>query len=101
MLGFTLLSIAGAACLSGVQARNQPRQLPSLPSYQSYINVTRNDRTAVTLKIDTTNTSARNATSPYLYGLMHEVSGLGQIKMTLADFIRILATLVMAESMQR
>lgn len=37
-----------------------------------YINAANNDDSRVTLKIDTLDTAARNATSPYLYGLMHE-----------------------------
>ena len=77
MLGLTLLTLATAACVSGVKSRRElreisKRQAPSLPSDQSYINATRNDRSAVTLQIGTNDTSARNATSPYLYGIMFE-----------------------------
>lgn len=66
--------LAGATCLSGVQAaaRHIARQAPVLPSGEYYINTTRNDRTPVTLQIDTNNTAARNKTAPYLYGLMFE-----------------------------
>lgn len=79
MLGLATLVIAGA---SAVSARRLPHVAPrqfnndsalstSLPSYQAYINATRNDNSSVTLQIDTLDTSKRNATSPYLYGLMH------------------------------
>ncbi|GAB7352128.1 hypothetical protein MBLNU459_g2621t2 [Dothideomycetes sp. NU459] len=76
MLTFAVLVLASVSVAS---ARRLPRQasyndtLPtSLPSYQSYINASRNDNSPVTLRIDTQDTSARNVTSPYLYGLMHE-----------------------------
>lgn len=85
MLIFAALIFASA---STAVARRLPRQasyndtLPtSLPSYQSYINGSRNDDSPVTLRIDTQDTSARNATSPYLYGLMHEVCGLSTPKL--------------------
>jgi len=38
----------------------------------THINATRNDSSPVVLNIDTKDTSKRNATAPYLYGLMHE-----------------------------
>jgi len=46
--------------------------ITDLPSYMTHINATRNDSSPVVLNIDTQNTSKRNATAPYLYGLMHE-----------------------------
>ncbi|THV87228.1 glycoside hydrolase [Aureobasidium pullulans] len=80
MLGFVTLALAGAGMVS---ARRLPHVAPrqfnndtalssSLPSYQAYINATRNDNSPVVLHIDTQDTSKRNATSPYLYGIMHE-----------------------------
>ncbi|THW31256.1 glycoside hydrolase [Aureobasidium pullulans] len=90
MLGFVTLALAGAGMVS---ARRLPHVAPrqfnndtalssSLPSYQAYINATRNDNSPVVLHIDTQDTSKRNATSPYLYGIMHEdinLSGDGGI----------------------
>ena len=74
MLGVTLLTLATAACVSGARSKRElaSRQAPSLPSDLSYINATRNDRTPVTLQIQTIDTNARNDTSPYMYGLMFE-----------------------------
>lgn len=80
MLGFVTVALAGAGMVS---ARRLPHVAPrqfnndtalssSLPSYQAYINATRNDNSPVVLHIDIQDTSKRNATSPYLYGIMHE-----------------------------
>lgn len=82
MLALTTLIVAGVGVVS---ARRLPHLAPrqfnndtalssSLPSYQAYINATRNDNSPVALHIDTLDCSKRNATSPYLYGIMHEVS---------------------------
>jgi hypothetical protein len=79
MLSFAALALAGA---STVCARHFPRQSSlngtslagSLPSYQHYINASRNDNSPVTLRIDTQDIAGRNNTSPLMYGLMHEVN---------------------------
>jgi alpha-N-arabinofuranosidase len=81
MLGFVTLALTGAGVVSARRLPNiVPRQFnndtalsSSLPSYQPYINATRNDNSPVALYIDTVDCSKRNATSPYLYGIMHEV----------------------------
>ena len=78
MFGLSVATLALAASLSVVEGRAMKgqtvkRQAPVLPSYESYINGTRNDASAVTLQIDTNNTAARNQTAPLLYGIMHEV----------------------------
>jgi alpha-N-arabinofuranosidase len=81
MLGLVALALSGAGVVSARRLPNVvPRQFhndtalsSSLPSYQPYINATRNDNSPVTLYIDTIDCSKRNATSPYLYGIMHEV----------------------------
>ena len=80
MLGLVTLALTGAGVAS---ARRLPHVVPrqfnndtalssSLPSYQPYINATRNDNSPVALHIDTLDCSKRNATYPYLYGIMHE-----------------------------
>ena len=73
---FAAYTLATAVCLAALGEARQPvkRQAPVLPSSQYYINATRNDRSPVTLQINTNDTTARNDTSPYLYGLMFEVS---------------------------
>lgn len=81
MLTLAVLALASANVVSA--RRLLPRQSnsstsleDSLPSYMSYINATKNDNSPVTLQIDTKDTAARNATAPYLYGIMHEVNNV-------------------------
>lgn len=65
-----LLSIAATAAVWYAQAVTA--QLTSIPSYTPGINATRNSSAPVVLHVDTTSNSKRNATAPYLYGIMHE-----------------------------
>ncbi|KAG8630540.1 hypothetical protein KVT40_002159 [Elsinoe batatas] len=64
--------VFGATSQAWYTKRQSGALPPSLPSYQPFINSTRNDTTAVTLTIDVDTTEGRNETSPLLYGLMHE-----------------------------
>lgn len=72
MLTKTAFILADLCICGALGARLHGRDLPGLPSNQASINATRNDTTPVTLHINTQDAAARNATSPYLYGLMHE-----------------------------
>ncbi|KAG9637033.1 hypothetical protein KCU86_g19638, partial [Aureobasidium melanogenum] len=72
---FAGVGVVGARRLPHLAPRqfnNDTALSSSLPSYQAYINATRNDDSPVALHIDTLDHSKRNATSPYLYGIMHE-----------------------------
>ncbi|PNS14682.1 hypothetical protein CAC42_1704 [Sphaceloma murrayae] len=74
---FALKAAVIAACFcSHAVGRYTKRQLgalpASLPSYQQFINSTRNDTTPVTLRVDLADVDGRNETSALLYGLMHE-----------------------------
>lgn len=64
--------LATALILGVARAQNGTGSLTDLASYMTHINATRNDSSPVVLNIDTKDTSKRNATAPYLYGLMHE-----------------------------
>ena len=67
--------LAAASLLSIAQCQypaNGTGTIKDLPSYMTHINATRNDSSPVVLHIDTKTLSKRNATAPYLYGLMHE-----------------------------
>ncbi|KAI9689643.1 MAG: hypothetical protein M1820_010141 [Bogoriella megaspora] len=84
MLNSMTVALLGAATLAQARFSRReiqdalpiiPRQLPSgqYPSdYMRYINASHSNVTQVQLDINTKDTSARNETSPYLYGLMHE-----------------------------
>ena len=80
MLTLAALTLASASFATAARRQLLPRQSVnstfegSLPSYMPYFLSAKNDNSSVTLHIDTSDTAARNATSPYLYGLMHEVS---------------------------
>ncbi len=63
---------ATALILGLARAQNGTGSVTDLASYMTHINATRNDSSPVVLNIDTQDTTKRNATAPYLYGLMHE-----------------------------
>lgn len=65
-------ALATTALLGVVNSQNGTGSITDLPSYMTHINATRNSSAPVVLNIDTKDTSKRNATAPYLYGLMHE-----------------------------
>ncbi|KAK5733513.1 hypothetical protein LTR17_009630 [Elasticomyces elasticus] len=67
-----LLTLVSAAFLGVAYCQNGTGSITDLPSYMTHINATRNDSSPVVLHIDTKDVSKRNATAPYLYGLMHE-----------------------------
>ncbi|KAK3063184.1 hypothetical protein LTR53_019020, partial [Teratosphaeriaceae sp. CCFEE 6253] len=64
--------LATAVLLGIAHCQNGTGSITDLPSYMTHINATRNDSSPVVLSIDTLDTTKRNATAPYLYGLMHE-----------------------------
>lgn len=71
--GLLSLSLFGVVqCQNASSNVNDSSSILDLPSYMHYINATKNDRSPVTLNIELNNKSARNATAPDLYGLMHE-----------------------------
>ncbi|KAK0257074.1 hypothetical protein LTR91_001589 [Friedmanniomyces endolithicus] len=67
-----VIVLATALILGVARAQNGTGSLTDLASYMTHINATRNDSSPVVLNIDTKDTSKRNATAPYLYGMMHE-----------------------------
>jgi hypothetical protein len=59
-----------------VRGRNRARQL----SYEQYIDAAFTNNTDVVLNVNTKDTSQRNGTAPYLYGLVGEPNTIAMLR---------------------
>lgn len=79
----TIAAALVALSVAGVDALRAPEKYRRQSSPGSYINATHTNNTNYHLSIDTKDTSLRNDTAPYLYGLMFEDINVSMTRVTL------------------